>query len=86
MKRLRSTWVHPPRRLEETVIFHRIRAVISLTSLNQTFLCGVSSVAPPMLSHYLRCDCRGRQDLLEDKLHIIVNEYLDGKYDGVVSE
>lgn len=78
----RSQWVHPDVGQEETIIFHRVRALINLTGLSQIFICRLTGVTPASLSQYLRCNFKGRQDLLEDKLEIFVNEYLEGKYDG----
>lgn len=81
----RSTWLHPSGKDEKTVPFHRIHALLYLTGLSQAFICRVTLVNAATLSHYLRCiNKRSRQDLFEDKLHLFVNKYLDGKYDDDV--
>lgn len=60
----RSTWVHPRGRQVETAIFHRIRALISLTGLSQSLICSVTWVSPAGLSLYLRSKFCGSQGLL----------------------
>lgn len=67
-----------PNQAIRPVAFHRTRAFISLTGLNQAFFARESVVLPTTLSQYLRCVFRGPQDLLKDKLALFIHEYLDG--------
>lgn len=82
VEKQRETWEHPKSGMEETMIFHRSRALIDISTISQSFVCRASGIQNAALSQYLRGIFKGRQDVIEDKLEQFLNDYLEGKYDG----
>lgn len=66
--------MHPRVRQKETIMFHRVRTVISLAGLSHNFISRLTRANQSALSQYLRCSFNGRQDKLEYKLDIFVQE------------
>lgn len=79
---MRDKWEHPPGPQEETIVFHRIKALLEVAELSQSFVCRCAAITQGAMSQYMRCLFRGRQDVLEEKIEKFIDDFLKGNYDG----
>lgn len=78
--KLDALWVHPMGPQKETKVFHRVRALLELTSLDESSVCQRTGIPNDTLSQYLHCCLPGPLDEIEGKLDIVFNEFFEGKH------
>lgn len=82
VRKLHAVWVYPAGSQElVSPTFHRVRALLEITSLNQAFICDRTTIDSSALVEYLGCCYKGRKQHMEEKLEVFVTDYLEGKYD-----
>lgn len=82
-----ALWIHPDGALqEESMTFHRIRALMETTGFTAAFISSHIQVDEVSILSYLDCRYRLKLNQLEYELEKFIAAYIDGKYDEFMQE
>ncbi len=74
---LQLEWEHPSDGQPETIMLHLVRAVMALSSMTQKSVAKEVGLSQSSASRYLRGKFRGNLQLVEEKLAVFVQKYLE---------